>query len=80
MQDIFTQTFFKIFSFFQTTPVPTPYCRKCAGAETLRHTGLPDHSLTEPPQYSQQPLSSGVVVAPHQGQVTAFFGAAAAAA
>ena len=34
----------------------------------------------DPPQYSQQPLASGVVVAPHQGQVIACLGAAAALA
>ena len=36
--------------------------------------------FTEPPQYSQQPDASGLVVAPHQGQVTACLGAAAALA
>ena len=34
---------------------------------------------TAPPQNSQQPLASGVVVAPQKGQVTATLGAAAAA-
>ena len=33
-----------------------------------------------PPQYSQQPFALGIVVAPHQGQVVAVLGAAAAAA
>ena len=38
------------------------------------------YPLSALPQYSQQPLGSGVVVAPHHGQVTAALGAAAAAA
>lgn len=32
-----------------------------------------------PPQYSQRPLASGMVVAPQKGQVTAVLGALAAA-
>ena len=43
----------------------------------IRQTAYP---LTEPPQYSQQPLASGMVVAPQQGHVTAVLGAAAEAA
>lgn len=33
-----------------------------------------------PPQYSQRPLASGMVVAPQKGQVTAVLGALAATA
>ena len=36
------------------------------------------HLPIAPPQYSQQPEASGVVVAPHKGQMTAVLGAAAA--
>ena len=45
----------------------------------LRHPFVPfiGQLITAPPQYSQQPLASGMVVAPQKGHVTAILGAAA---
>ena len=53
------------------------YSRRChIAADSI----FGNYSFREPPQYSQQPFAVGSVVAPHQGQLTACLGAAAAAA